>query len=151
MYSPDTPEITGCAVCRTGGLMMSLTALIPRWALHRPGKHTDRHGHTSHLCPVSLGRKTKCTGRENAAIGSPARQPGAQDHKMHHNTHPVTGAPWRCFEYLAQCVPLDTSTVTYSGWKFGPVYHSNRKRSFPRSVHDPFNLQKKCTDVISKR
>lgn len=69
--------------------MVSLRALIPRCALPRPGKHTDRHGHTPCLCPVSLERKTKCTGRENAAIGFPDGQPGAQDCKMHHNTYPI--------------------------------------------------------------
>lgn len=56
--------------------MVSLRALIPRCALPRRGKHTNRHGHTPCLCPVSLERKTKCTGRENAAIGFSDGQPG---------------------------------------------------------------------------
>lgn len=141
-YCWDTLDISGCAACRAGGFTVSLTCSLP-------GRHCLDLGSEPTVtwtccCPVPCGRKTECTGRENAATSFPAGQRGAQDCKRHHHNHSVTGL---CEGVLNTWTPASScqgeclvQSITAIG------------ETFPRAASELFNLQKSVqTRLVSDK
>lgn len=132
-----------------GTLPKSLAVLLAgqgdsRWALPGSVKCTDMHWDTLCQRPVPCGRKTKCTGRENAVTGFPAGQRGAQDCKRHYHNHSVTRL---CEGVLNTWTPASSRqgeclvpSITAIG------------ETFPRAARELFNLQNSVqTQLVSDK